>query len=222
MEVKRTPIEDDFRMDNFPKLDNDLEEFIELISVESKDNKKTTFKIEEKFDNFNQEQKSKLFWKLGLSTSELEEELENTLKLFELGIIKEHEFELRKKILLDILPKDSTVYQSWTSEEQESSISNSSNSFLVVNGEKTSFNDFSSRIVLDKNPREVRVFLSSTFQDMGLERDALLKYAFPELRKFCEERGLNFVEVDLRWGITSGKKKNFMFFLFFLFYFFYF
>ena len=209
-------------MDNFPKLDNDLEEFIELISVESKDNKKTTFKIEEKFDNFNQEQKSKLFWKLGLSTSELEEELENTLKLFELGIIKEHEFELRKKILLDILPKDSTVYQSWTSEEQESSISNSSNSFLVVNGEKTSFNDFSSRIVLDKNPREVRVFLSSTFQDMGLERDALLKYAFPELRKFCEERGLNFVEVDLRWGITSGKKKNFMFFLFILFYFFYF
>lgn len=49
----------------------------------------------------------------------------------------------------------------------------------------------------------IRVFVSSTFLDMQEERNALAVKVFPELRKFARERGQEFVEVDLRWGITK-------------------
>lgn len=35
---------------------------------------------------------------------------------------------------------------------------------------------------------------------MHAERDVLVKLVFPELRKRCRERFVDFVEVDLRWG----------------------
>ncbi len=37
--------------------------------------------------------------------------------------------------------------------------------------------------------RVVRVFVSSTFRDMGAERDELAKRVFPQLRRVCDERG---------------------------------
>ena len=54
--------------------------------------------------------------------------------------------------------------------------------------------------------RIVRVFVSSTFRDMQGERDELVKRVFPALRKLCEERGVTWGEVDLRWGITDEQK----------------
>ena len=51
--------------------------------------------------------------------------------------------------------------------------------------------------------RQIRVFISSTFRDMQQERDYLIKFTFPKLRKICEERGVIWSEVDLRWGITD-------------------
>jgi tetratricopeptide (TPR) repeat protein len=54
--------------------------------------------------------------------------------------------------------------------------------------------------------RVVRVFVSSTFRDMGAERDELVKRTFPALRKLCESRGVIWGEVDLRWGITEEQK----------------
>jgi len=51
--------------------------------------------------------------------------------------------------------------------------------------------------------RVVRVFVSSTFRDMGAERDELVKRVFPQIRKLCDERGVAWGEVDLRWGITD-------------------
>jgi tetratricopeptide (TPR) repeat protein len=51
--------------------------------------------------------------------------------------------------------------------------------------------------------RDVRVFVSSTFRDMRAERDELVKRVFPRLRKLCEQRGVTWGEVDLRWGITD-------------------
>lgn len=54
--------------------------------------------------------------------------------------------------------------------------------------------------------RVVRVFVSSTFRDMGAERDELVKQVFPALRKLCESRGVAWGEVDLRWGITDEEK----------------
>ena len=54
--------------------------------------------------------------------------------------------------------------------------------------------------------RLVRVFVSSTFQDMKAERDELVKFTFPELRRRCRERFVEFTEVDLRWGVTDEEK----------------
>ena len=51
--------------------------------------------------------------------------------------------------------------------------------------------------------RQIRVFISSTFRDMQAERDCLVKFIFPQLRKLCESRGVTWGEVDLRWGVTD-------------------
>lgn len=51
--------------------------------------------------------------------------------------------------------------------------------------------------------RQIRVFISSTFRDMQAERDHLVKFIFPQLRKLCESRGVTWGEVDLRWGVTD-------------------
>lgn len=51
--------------------------------------------------------------------------------------------------------------------------------------------------------RTVRVFISSTFRDFHAERDYLVKYVFPDLRRECERWHLHLVDVDLRWGVTQ-------------------
>ena len=48
-----------------------------------------------------------------------------------------------------------------------------------------------------------RVFVSSTFSDLKVERDALHKEAFPKLRKYCQERNARFQAIDLRWGVSQ-------------------
>jgi hypothetical protein len=52
-------------------------------------------------------------------------------------------------------------------------------------------------------PREIRVFISSTFRDMQEEREELVKQIFPQLRRLCESRGVTWGEVDLRWGVSD-------------------
>lgn len=54
-------------------------------------------------------------------------------------------------------------------------------------------------------PRYLRVFVSSTFLDMVADRDYLVKRTFPALRKMCEERGVVWSDVDLRWGIPDER-----------------
>lgn len=56
--------------------------------------------------------------------------------------------------------------------------------------------------------RQIRVFLSSTFEDMKPERDYLMKNVFPRLRKQAAERDVSLVEIDLRWGITQKQAKR--------------
>ena len=55
---------------------------------------------------------------------------------------------------------------------------------------------------------EIRVFVSSTFVDMQRERDHLMKVAFPRIRKLARERGVEFTEVDLRWGVTREQAEQ--------------
>ena len=54
--------------------------------------------------------------------------------------------------------------------------------------------------------RQIRVFVSSTFLDMQAERNHLVKFTFPRLRRLCESRGVIWTEVDLRWGVTDEQK----------------
>jgi nephrocystin-3 len=51
----------------------------------------------------------------------------------------------------------------------------------------------------------VRVFISSTFRDMQAERDYLVRFVFPKLREELLRRRIHFVDVDLRWGVTSDQ-----------------
>jgi NACHT domain- and WD repeat-containing protein len=52
-------------------------------------------------------------------------------------------------------------------------------------------------------PRTFRVFVSSTFKDLEEERNVLLKEVYPDLRRFCADRGARFQPIDLRWGVSE-------------------
>src|SRR5207248_2410540 len=51
--------------------------------------------------------------------------------------------------------------------------------------------------------RTFRVFISSTFEDLKVEREWLHQHVFRQLEKLCEDHGARFQAVDLRWGIRS-------------------
>ena len=51
--------------------------------------------------------------------------------------------------------------------------------------------------------RTFRVFVSSTFEDLVEERDALQREVFPALRQLCEAHGARFQAIDLRWGVRD-------------------
>jgi nephrocystin-3 len=55
---------------------------------------------------------------------------------------------------------------------------------------------------------EIRIFISSTFRDMHDEREYIIKHIFPELRTICRERGVEFTEIDLRWGVTAEEAEQ--------------
>ncbi len=60
----------------------------------------------------------------------------------------------------------------------------------------------------DSKKRNVRVFISSTFRDMIDERDYLMKNVFPEIKQSCKEYGIDFTEIDLRWGVTNEEAEQ--------------
>mgnify|MGYP004447385681 FL=1 len=56
--------------------------------------------------------------------------------------------------------------------------------------------------------RQIRVFISSTFDDMPDERKYLMTYTFPKLRELASKRDVMLTEVDLRWGVTAEESKS--------------
>ena len=54
-----------------------------------------------------------------------------------------------------------------------------------------------------KEPGVCRIFFSSPFRGLETEREELTKKYWPQIKSFCNARGLQFVPVDMRWGITS-------------------
>ena len=51
--------------------------------------------------------------------------------------------------------------------------------------------------------RTFRVFVSSTFEDLIEERNALQHEVFPALSKLCQAHGARFQAIDLRWGVRD-------------------
>lgn len=41
---------------------------------------------------------------------------------------------------------------------------------------------------------------------MHAEREVLAKRVFPRLRKVCDQRGIAWGDVDLRWGVIDEQK----------------
>ena len=59
-----------------------------------------------------------------------------------------------------------------------------------------------------KDPRLCRVFVSSPFGGYEREREELVLKYFPQLSHLCQGRGVQFVAVDMRWGITEEAAKD--------------
>ncbi|GFS15505.1 peptidase inhibitor 16 [Elysia marginata] len=59
-----------------------------------------------------------------------------------------------------------------------------------------------------KNAKTLRVFFSSPFGGMEEEREELTRKYFPHFQHACNVRGVQFVPVDMRWGITSEASDN--------------
>lgn len=51
--------------------------------------------------------------------------------------------------------------------------------------------------------KTIRLFISSTFNDFKLERDALQDKVFPSLLQLCATHGFGFMPIDLRWGVSD-------------------
>ena len=56
--------------------------------------------------------------------------------------------------------------------------------------------------------RQIRVFLSSTFVDFLEERELLSKRGFPALNRRARDRGVELVDIDLRWGVTEEQTRQ--------------
>ena len=48
-----------------------------------------------------------------------------------------------------------------------------------------------------------RVFISSTFNDLKAERNALQEKVYPRLKALCAQHGTYFQAIDLRWGVSE-------------------
>ena len=51
--------------------------------------------------------------------------------------------------------------------------------------------------------RTIRIFISSTFVDMNVERNLLQTKVIPGLKDYCSVKGWQFECVDLRWGVSQ-------------------
>lgn len=54
----------------------------------------------------------------------------------------------------------------------------------------------------------IRLFVSSTFEDMARERNILQKSVFPRITKLCQSKGWIFEDIDLRWGISQEASRQ--------------
>ena len=53
-----------------------------------------------------------------------------------------------------------------------------------------------------------RIFVSSTFDDLKEERNALQKQVFPSLKRRCLAEGARLQDIDLRWGVSQEASRD--------------
>ncbi|HMS38825.1 MAG TPA: DUF4062 domain-containing protein [Pyrinomonadaceae bacterium] len=53
-----------------------------------------------------------------------------------------------------------------------------------------------------------RIFVSSTFSDLHIERNALREFVFPRLHELCLQNGCRFQAIDLRWGVSADAGRD--------------
>lgn len=58
------------------------------------------------------------------------------------------------------------------------------------------------------DPRNIRIFISSTFEDMKAERDYLITKIFPRLAAEATKRNVTLIPLDLRWGILEEESQS--------------
>ena len=56
--------------------------------------------------------------------------------------------------------------------------------------------------------RIIRIFISSTFVDMSVERRLLQERIIPEIKRLCSKKGWQFECVDLRWGVSQEAQEQ--------------
>ena len=55
--------------------------------------------------------------------------------------------------------------------------------------------------------KQLRIFVSSTFNDMRNERSLLVGKVFPMVADYCHKKKMEFVGVDLRWGVSEEQSR---------------
>ena len=56
--------------------------------------------------------------------------------------------------------------------------------------------------------RTIRIFISSTFEDMKEERNYLITKIFPKLAAEAAKRDVTLIPLDLRWGISEEESRT--------------
>ena len=59
-----------------------------------------------------------------------------------------------------------------------------------------------------KDPSVCRIFFSSPFNGMEGEREELTRRYWPAITSLCRSKGIQFVPVDMRWGITMEQSAS--------------
>jgi WD40 repeat protein len=63
-------------------------------------------------------------------------------------------------------------------------------------------------VVMPGDALSFQLFVSSTFKDFQVEREALRCHVYPKLQARCQARDATFETVDLRWGISAADAED--------------
>ena len=100
----------------------------------------------------------------------------------------------------EIKAKDNENNTESTGKQEESESDSEDEDSTVTNRKKTK-----KKL---KEARVCRVFFSSPFRGMEAERELLTKQYFPTLQSLCNTHGVQFIPVDMRWGISHELSTN--------------